>query len=209
MVAFPGRLDNISTPIASCLSDLVTLFILGVVGALLVPFISTPIPFLCLPFLIAAGVLFAWITFQNPYVQPLMKRGWTPLLSAMIISGATGVVLERCVGWYEGYAILAVSMTGLSGAIGSIYASRLSTVLHIAHPPAGSLAVPHEQTESDATPRTIGAALFAVSLPIQIMFVGGLLLAGWMRTEWQLVVIFLVASQITVRFSSAPLLPNP
>lgn len=198
--------DNISTPIASCLSDLVTLFILGVIGAMLVPYISTPIPFLCLPVLIAIGLVFTVVTWRNTYVRPLMREGWTPLLSAMAISGATGMVLERCVGWYEGYAILAVSMTGLSGAVGSIYASRLSTVLHVASPPAGSSghstpAALDSLADGRATPRTIGAALFAVSIPIQAVFVGGVLLAGWMRPEWQLIASVLLVSPLTVRLA--------
>lgn len=176
-----------------------TLFILGVIGAMLVPYISTPIPFLCLPILITCGIVFAFVTSRNNFVRPLMTEGWTPLLSAMAISGATGMVLERCVGWYEGYAILAVSMTGLSGAVGSIYASRLSTVLHVASPGPGQRAVPLEELDDGrASPRTIGAALFAVSIPIQLIFVGGVLSTGWMRPEWQLITSFLLISPVTV-----------
>ena len=106
--------DNISTPIAACLSDLVTLFILGIVGTLLLPYINTPIPFFFLPLLILAGAGFAWSTLRNEYVKGLVRDGWTPLLAAVTISSATGMVLERCVGRYEGYAILAVAMTGES-----------------------------------------------------------------------------------------------
>jgi solute carrier family 41 len=167
---------------------------------MLVPYISTPIPFLCLPVLLVCGLIFAFVTSRNAFVRPLMSEGWTPLLSAMAISGATGMVLERCVGWYEGYAILAVSMTGLSGAVGSIYASRLSTVLHVASPPPGQPAIALDELDDGrASPRTIGAALFAVSIPIQLIFVGGVLSTGWMRPEWQLITSFLLVSPITVR----------
>lgn len=129
-------LDNISTPIAATLSDLVTLFILGIIGTVLLPYLSTPAPFILLPLLLITGAGFAWTTLRNDYVKGLVREGWTPLLAAVTISSATGMVLERCVGRYEGYAILAVSMTGLSGSVGSIHASRLSTILHQAHPPS-------------------------------------------------------------------------
>jgi len=253
--------DNISTPIAACLSDLVTLFILGIVGTLLLPYINTPVPFFFLPFLILAGGGFAWTTLRNEHVKGLVRDGWTPLLAAVSISSATGMVLEQCVGRYEGYAILAVAMTGesffvpysffspfqvssdayrpiklfiflliafsfahpgLSGAVGSIHASRLSTILHQAHPPSPppesaalttgySSPGPHsshfihhpseEPPEDVAAPRAIAVALFVIAIPVQIFFLLFVGLAGWMRVgEWQLVVSFVLVFGMTVRF---------
>lgn len=104
--------DNITTPLAACLSDLVTLFVLAGIGSFLLPYIATPLPVAILPVLIAAGACATWFTLRNDYVKDLVRLGWTPLFAAMTISSATGVVLERCVSRYEGFAILAVAMTG-------------------------------------------------------------------------------------------------
>lgn len=76
------------------------------------PYISTPLPLLVLPIIVVAGGVFIWITLKNEYVSDSIKGGWTPLLGAVTISSATGVVLDRCVDRYEGFAILAVAMTG-------------------------------------------------------------------------------------------------
>ncbi len=38
----------------------------------------------------------------------------------MFISLATGLVLDRGVGAYKGYALLVIGMTGLAGGLGSI-----------------------------------------------------------------------------------------
>lgn len=51
------------------------------------------------------------------WVKPL---NITDQIAAMFISSCTGMVLERSVGRYKGYSLLAVSITGLTGSIGAI-----------------------------------------------------------------------------------------
>lgn len=41
-------------------------------------------------------------------------------IGAMIISSATGLVLDRSVNRYKGFALLAISITGIAGSIGAI-----------------------------------------------------------------------------------------
>ncbi|EEB95835.1 hypothetical protein MPER_05135, partial [Moniliophthora perniciosa FA553] len=65
--------DNIAPPVASCLGDLVTLCLIGVTSAILVPFMHTP------------------SIFEIPLV---MLVGWSPLFGAMLISSGTGIVLD-------------------------------------------------------------------------------------------------------------------
>jgi solute carrier family 41 len=43
-----------------------------------------------------------------------------PQIAAMLISCATGVVLEKSVSRYEGFALLGVTMTGICGSLGAI-----------------------------------------------------------------------------------------
>lgn len=104
--------DNIAPAVASCLGDLFTLILLGIVATLLVPFLHTPIPFVVglLVACIAVGCLI--FTLKNKHVRPLITEGWSPLFAAMIISSGTGIVLDMFVSRYEGFAVLAVVISG-------------------------------------------------------------------------------------------------
>lgn len=148
--------DNITTPLAACLSDLVTLFCLGLIGSFLVPYIDTLLPIITLPCLIAIGAIFTYFTIRNDYVKDQIKTGWTPLFAAMTVSSATGVVLERCVSRYEGYAILAVAMTGESLRLSPLHQSRqeliLSTIFQVFPEPSDPSMLPVYQPFS--TPLT-------------------------------------------------------
>jgi solute carrier family 41 len=104
--------DNIAPPIASCLGDLVTLFLLGLVSSVLINFISTPLPLLIVCVLVASAIGCLLLTRRNTHVTPLLTQGWAPLLGAMIISSATGIVLDVFVSRYLGFALLAVVISG-------------------------------------------------------------------------------------------------
>ena len=106
--------DNIAPAIASCLGDLFTLVLLGGVSTLLVPFIRTPIPFI-VGLLVVCFALSCFVyTLRNERMRPLLKEGWSPLFIAMAISSGTGIILDMFVSRYEGFALLAIVISGLS-----------------------------------------------------------------------------------------------
>jgi hypothetical protein len=80
-----------------------TLIILG---------IGTPAPFVVIAVIILFATACASIVRKNERVRPLLKDGWTPLLGAMVISSASGIVLDLFVTRYDGYALLAVAFGG-------------------------------------------------------------------------------------------------
>ncbi|KAL0056787.1 hypothetical protein AAF712_016601, partial [Marasmius tenuissimus] len=130
--------DNIAPPIASCLGDLVTLCLIGATSTILVPFMHNPSIFeipiiivLVLILLLAVWVICLLLTLKNRHVRPLLTQGWTPLFGAMLISSGTGMILDMFVSRYQGFALLAVVISGLPGAVGAIFTSRLSTALHL------------------------------------------------------------------------------
>jgi len=104
--------DNIAPAIASCLGDLFTLVLLGTVSTLLVPFIRTPIPFIVGTLVVCLALICLIYTLRNEHVRPLLKEGWSPLFIAMVISSGTGIVLDMFVSRYEGFALLAVVISG-------------------------------------------------------------------------------------------------
>ena len=105
--------DNIVPAVASCLGDLVTLVMLGFVSTLFVPFIQTLIPFLVGIFVTCSAIACFVLTLKNKHVRPLLKVGWWPLLGAMVISSGTGIVLDMFVSRYEGFALLAIVISGM------------------------------------------------------------------------------------------------
>lgn len=77
LTCFP---DNITPPVASCLGDLLTLFILALIGTALVGVMDTPIPLLAV---ILMGLAAAWFTkrvMRNEWVRGVARGGWVPLV---------------------------------------------------------------------------------------------------------------------------------
>ena len=81
-----ARLDNLATPLAASLGDLLALTILAFVAqmgaSLMASFVST-ITFVVLLLFIALMIFF---TIRNAYVQELVWAGWVPLLIALVMS---------------------------------------------------------------------------------------------------------------------------
>ncbi|CAO1616403.1 unnamed protein product [Sympodiomycopsis kandeliae] len=122
--------DNIASPLAASLGDLLTLTILGLLGSALVHFEGTILAtILLISLLIACGICFMF-TLRNTYVRELLSSGWVPLIIAMFISSGAGLVLDTFVLRYQGFALLAPIITGLPGACAAIFVSRTSTALH-------------------------------------------------------------------------------
>lgn len=122
--------DNITPPLAACLGDLITLFIMALLGSMLVGAMDTPLPLICVIVMSIAAGWFTQRVMRNRWVKQVAKGGWAPLvgglhgnmkwstdrrscqIGAMLISSGTGMVLDLSVGKYRGFALLAISMTG-------------------------------------------------------------------------------------------------
>lgn len=100
-------------------------------------------------------------------------------IGAMLISSGTGMVLEKGVRNYKGFALLAISMTGLTGSIGAIHANRLSTSLHTKlHPSSRSTA-----THRGMSPGQSIIVLYLMSFPCQAVFLIFVNAAGWIDVD--------------------------
>lgn len=109
LIALP---DNITPPIASCLGDLITLCIIGLVSSLLIRLIKTVFPVVLLILLFIGTIFAVMATIRNEYVHSLLYMGWVPLLGAMVISSGTGMVLDSFVNRYEAYGLLSIVIGG-------------------------------------------------------------------------------------------------
>lgn len=104
--------DNIAPPIASCLGDLVTLSLLGVISSILINVVNTPIPLICVILTILSATVCVFLVRRNNSVKDLIYQGWVPLFGAMVISCATGIVLDMFASRYQGFPLLAIVISG-------------------------------------------------------------------------------------------------
>ncbi|XP_019743571.1 solute carrier family 41 member 1-like isoform X1 [Hippocampus comes] len=126
--------DNVATPIAASLGDLITLSLLAGVSSTLYEHIETWYlsPLVCLVFL-ALIPLWVVVARQNPQSREVLCSGWQPVLVAMCISSLGGVILDKTVSnpSFEGMAVFTPVINGVAGNLVAIQASRLSTYLHL------------------------------------------------------------------------------
>ncbi|XP_014469155.1 PREDICTED: solute carrier family 41 member 1-like [Dinoponera quadriceps] len=124
--------DNLATPLAASFGDVVSISVLSGISSQLYLRLGTQIWVL---YVILAGYLLllpCWIiiVLKNKYTSKVLKTGWVPVLSALLISGFGGLILDRVVNMYNGFAIFSPIINGIGGNLVSVQASRTSTMLH-------------------------------------------------------------------------------
>ncbi|XP_066521016.1 solute carrier family 41 member 1-like [Hoplias malabaricus] len=130
--------DNVATPIAASLGDLITLSLLAGFGSFFFQFrelwyVSTVT---CAMFLTLVP-LWLVIIFHSPSIREVLRSGWCPVIAAMIISSAGGLILDKTVSdpQFEGMAVFTPIINGVGGNLVGIQASRISTYLHCVSSP--------------------------------------------------------------------------
>ncbi|KAE8612201.1 hypothetical protein XENTR_v10012762 [Xenopus tropicalis] len=125
--------DNVATPIAASLGDLITLSLLAGISSTLYRYIDIQYlsPLICAVFLILIPLWVA-IAKQSPSIAEVLKSGWQPVIVAMSISSIGGLILDKTVTdpKFEGMAVFTPVINGVAGNLVAIQASRISTFLH-------------------------------------------------------------------------------
>ncbi|XP_068453414.1 solute carrier family 41 member 1 [Clinocottus analis] len=125
--------DNVATPIAASLGDLITLSLLAGVSSTLYEYIDIWYlsPLVCLGFL-ALIPLWVVVARRSPQIREVLRSGWQPVLVAMSISSFGGLILDRTVSDpnFKGMAVFTPVINGVGGNLVAIQASRISTYLH-------------------------------------------------------------------------------
>ncbi|XP_038579709.1 solute carrier family 41 member 1-like isoform X2 [Micropterus salmoides] len=125
--------DNVATPIAASLGDLITLSLLAGVSSTLYKYkeIWYLSPLVCLVFL-ALIPLWVVVARQSPQIREVLRSGWQPVIVAMSISSFGGLILDKTVSDpnFEGMAVFTPVINGVGGNLVAIQASRISTYLH-------------------------------------------------------------------------------
>ncbi|XP_033942177.1 solute carrier family 41 member 1-like isoform X1 [Pseudochaenichthys georgianus] len=125
--------DNVATPIAASLGDLITLTLLATVSTVLYEYIDVWYlsPLVCV-FFLALIPLWVVLARRSPQISEVLRSGWQPVLVAMSISSFGGLILDKTVSDpnFKGMAVFTPVMNGVGGNLVAIQASRISTYLH-------------------------------------------------------------------------------
>ncbi|XP_011648303.1 solute carrier family 41 member 1-like isoform X2 [Pogonomyrmex barbatus] len=124
--------DNVATPIAASLGDLTTLALLSWIASLLynaigyAPWVAPTL----IAFCIFVTPVWGYIAARNPFTKEVLDYGWTPVISAMLISSLGGLILDYTISSYKGIAVFQLVINGVGGNLVAVQASRISTSLH-------------------------------------------------------------------------------
>lgn len=221
-----GNPDNIASPLAGSLGDLLTLTLLGLLSSFMVRFEGTILATMILLGLAFVCLTFFVLAYRNAYVRELLSSGWIPLVVAMFISSGAGVVLDTFVQRFEGFALLVPVITGLPGACAAIFVSRTSTALHGGHsinkPMSGGFfrrqssnrsSHPFVRILSKITPRwltgvggptegwTVPMTIFGLGLLVVMSFITLVRLSGQMSFGLPFFFMFVIAATVQLACS--------
>ncbi|XP_055765273.1 solute carrier family 41 member 1-like isoform X1 [Salvelinus fontinalis] len=125
--------DNVATPIAASLGDLITLSLLAGISSFLFRFKEMwYLPVLLCGFFLVLIPLWVVIARRSPPIREVLRTGWQPVIVAMSISSIGGLILDKTVSDpnFEGMAVFTPVINGVGGNLVAIQASRISTYLH-------------------------------------------------------------------------------
>lgn len=124
--------DNVATPIAASLGDLTTLACLSWFASLLFKSMGS-FPWTSLSVIIISALfvpIWGWLASRNEYSRQVLDSGWSPVVTAMVISSVGGLILDFTVSKYKGVAVFQLVINGIGGNLVAVQASRISTELH-------------------------------------------------------------------------------
>lgn len=125
--------DNVATPVAASLGDVITLALLAGFATLLhVPLQDYQwVSGILLGAVVLLAPLWAFLAYRNSYTREVLSQGWLPVLFAIVISSGGGYILEIASTRYKGLAAYQPVINGVGGNLVAVQASRISTYLHL------------------------------------------------------------------------------
>uniref|UniRef100_A0A8C6Q6G2 Solute carrier family 41 member n=1 Tax=Nothobranchius furzeri TaxID=105023 RepID=A0A8C6Q6G2_NOTFU len=132
--------DNIATLMAACFGDLFTLALLVSIISNLILKLKKLYPYvLYLVDLLHICLIPVWmrVASKHPESHILLRSGWEPIITAMVISSVGRLILDKTVSDENlvGIVVYAPVINGVGGNLVSIQASRISTHLHLNYSP--------------------------------------------------------------------------
>uniref|UniRef100_A0A3B4XBX5 Solute carrier family 41 member n=1 Tax=Seriola lalandi dorsalis TaxID=1841481 RepID=A0A3B4XBX5_SERLL len=127
--------DNVATPMAASFGDLITLALLACCGQWFYSFTDLYPYVLYLVDMLLLCLIPLWVVIasKHPASHILLRTGWEPIITAMVISSIGGLILDKSVSDpnLAGIIVYAPVINGIGGNLVSIQSSRISTNLHL------------------------------------------------------------------------------
>ncbi|XP_017965125.1 solute carrier family 41 member 1 isoform X2 [Drosophila navojoa] len=200
--------DNLATPLAASIGDVVSISLLSFIASLLYENIKTHlwITFIVVACYLVLLPMWVVIVLKNEYTRPVLKSGWVPVLSALCISGLGGLVLDAAVEVFNGFVVFQPIINGIGGNLVSVQASKISTMLHqssiigIIPPHTKIVEWPWRALFKGVPYAKTARILIAMSIPGNILFIFAADYINMSATTvtWVFVLSYLVASLLQV-----------
>ncbi|CAH0561825.1 unnamed protein product [Brassicogethes aeneus] len=201
--------DNLATPFAASIGDVVSLMLLSVWAKLLYE-IHEQYPWLLFAILgfYIFLVLPVWVLIvrKNEYTNKILTTGWTPVLSALIISGMGGLVLDHAIDQFKNFGVFQPIINGIGGNLVSVQSSRISTMLHktsikgVIPPHTKQWVAPWTALVKGVLPAKSARILILLAIPGQTIFVltADLIANGRLTVSYIFVLTYLSVSLIQI-----------
>ncbi|XP_030572804.1 solute carrier family 41 member 2 isoform X3 [Drosophila novamexicana] len=200
--------DNLATPLAASIGDVVSISLLSFIASLLYENIKTHlwITFIVVTCYLILLPMWVVIVLKNEYTRPVLKSGWVPVLSALCISGLGGLVLDAAVEVFTGFVVFQPIINGIGGNLVSVQASKISTMLHqssiigIIPPHTKIVEWPWRALFKGVPYAKTARILIAMSIPGNILFIFAADYINMSTTTvtWVFMLSYLIASLIQV-----------
>ncbi|XP_060664519.1 solute carrier family 41 member 1 isoform X2 [Drosophila nasuta] len=200
--------DNLATPLAASIGDVVSISLLSFIASLLYEHIKTHlwITFIVVTCYLVLLPMWVVIVLKNEYTRPVLKSGWVPVLSALCISGLGGLVLDAAVEVFNGFVVFQPIINGIGGNLVSVQASKISTMLHqssiigIIPPHTKVVEWPWRALFKGVPYAKTARILIAMSIPgnVLFIFVADYINMNATTVTWVFMLSYLVASLVQV-----------
>jgi len=124
--------DNIATPIAASLGDLITLSILATFGSMFLHAHLTDswMNVMVIVAFVLAIPIWGMAACRDGSTRSVLEDGWSPIVFSMLLSSGGGFVLEKAMQNFKQMALFQPVINGVGGNLAAVHASRLSTYFH-------------------------------------------------------------------------------
>lgn len=123
--------DNVAAPIAASLGDITTLSLLAYFAEFLFQTPGTQLDLRIIGvFCLLVAPVCGYLASREENAFAVLKTGWTPVLSSMVISSSGGLVMAKFEDRFPRMAAFQPVMNGAGGNLVAVQASRIGTHLH-------------------------------------------------------------------------------
>lgn len=188
------RPDDLLGPLTSSFGGFMSLFILAIYAGFFYLWMGSWIGIVavvCL--LIVANVYFYSKAQKSEAVGTLTSEGWPSMLFSLLVTGLSGLLLQRFISEYQSvFALFLPVFTGITGTFAGIYSSEAINHLHLFQ-------------LNPMLPRKTALTLLILSNPIQLVLV---LLIGFLNSDqvsvsFTFIFSYLIAENVQVLFLMA------